>query len=178
MIEADGGPVLGSEFNFGRVNNGFLHTDALAKDLADVATLVFANFELIEAKHRGMDVDFFALKDYGVPDFNQLVLTSTETILFTKRDAVVRLIRVLKRAIEFIQTDRAEAKRIYFAHTNTSLDDPFLSECWESTVNCFRTDFSMEREFFEELSTWMFSRGLTKCKVDVDTAKVWTNELL
>lgn len=78
MIEADGGPILGPDFTFGRVNNGFLHTDALANDMADVATLVFANFELVEAKHRGMDVDFFALKDYGVPDFNQLVLTSTE----------------------------------------------------------------------------------------------------
>lgn len=33
--------------------------------MADVATLVFYSFVLVEARHRGHEADFFALKDWG-----------------------------------------------------------------------------------------------------------------
>ena len=36
---------------------------------ADAATLIFENFEILEAKSKGLNVDYFALKDYNVPDF-------------------------------------------------------------------------------------------------------------
>jgi hypothetical protein len=51
MIEADGSECDPTQF--GLVNNGFYHTDALAEARADVATLVFYNFEIIEARERG-----------------------------------------------------------------------------------------------------------------------------
>ena len=72
MIEADGATY--QEGDLIPVNNSFYHTDALEKDKADAATLIFENFEIIEAKLRGLNVDFFALKDYNVPDFCQLIL--------------------------------------------------------------------------------------------------------
>ena len=72
MIEADGGM-----YNVGDIvpiNNSFYHTDALLNDKADAATLIFENFEILEARNAGLNVDYFALKDYNVPDFCQLIL--------------------------------------------------------------------------------------------------------
>lgn len=177
MIEADGGGPVDVSI-FGRTKNGFMHTDALATDKADVATLAFVNFELIEAKHHGLDVDFFALKDYGVPDFNQLVLTSTEEGLLKNREPIAALIKVLGRAIRYIAENRAEAKSMYFKQTNTAIDDAFRSECWEATVNYFTLDFTMPEDFFEHLSEWMFRRGLTPKKIDPKAEKIWSNDLL
>ena len=34
----------------------------------------FENFEILEARNAGLNVDYFALKDYNVPDFCQLIL--------------------------------------------------------------------------------------------------------
>ena len=31
--------------------------------------LIFENFEILEARNAGLNVDYFALKDYNVPDF-------------------------------------------------------------------------------------------------------------
>lgn len=48
MIEADG--VTYKEGDITPVNNSFYHTDALLNDKADAATLIFENFEILEAK--------------------------------------------------------------------------------------------------------------------------------
>lgn len=79
MVEADGGRRSMEDFT--PVNNGFYHTDALENDKADLATLIFRNFEIEEAKHKGLDVDFFALKDWGVPDFCQLIFITAPDVL-------------------------------------------------------------------------------------------------
>ena len=46
-----------------------------------MATLIFYNFEVIEARGLGLRPDFFSLKDWGVPDFCQLVLFSTPQVV-------------------------------------------------------------------------------------------------
>ena len=42
--------------------------------IKQMPTLIFENFEILEAKSKGLNVDYFALKDYNVPDFCQLIL--------------------------------------------------------------------------------------------------------
>lgn len=137
-----------------------------------------SNLHLYPSATQGLDVDFFALKDYGVPDFNQLVLTSTEEGLANNQYDFAILIKVLRRAIEFMAAHRAEAKAVYFKHMGLPTDDPFRSDCWEATANCFTVDFAISEAFFEELSAWMYSRGLTKAKVDPKAEKVWSNDLV
>ena len=67
MIEADGAQYIDGDIK--PVNNSFYHTDALLNDKADAATLIFENFEILEAKSKGLNVDYFALKDYNVLTF-------------------------------------------------------------------------------------------------------------
>ena len=64
MVEADGGTCDLS--SYGKHNGGFYHTAALESGAADVATLIFYNFEVIEARERGHRPGFFSLKEWGV----------------------------------------------------------------------------------------------------------------
>lgn len=77
MVKADG--KLDCDINsYGKHNGSFFHTDALQSSKADVATLIFWNFEIPEAIAKGMtNAAFFSLKEWGVPDFCQLVLMTT-----------------------------------------------------------------------------------------------------
>ena len=176
MIEADGGKCdLGQ---FVPVNNGFMHTDAIANGIADVATLVFANFELIEAKHRGLDVDFFSLKDYGIPDFNQLVLVSTEDCYANRREDIKKLVEILHRAVLYIKSHPEDSKRIYIACSGCAADSAFTNSCYDATASCFTSDFSMSDAYYESLNAWMFQKNVTAKSVDVRADPVWTNELL
>jgi putative hydroxymethylpyrimidine transport system substrate-binding protein len=175
MIEFDEGQCDITTFE--RVNNGFMHTDAIVNDIADVATLAFSNFELIEAKHRGLDVDFFALKDYGIPDFNQLILMTSEECFEQKKEDIKLLVKILHRAVLYIKTNPIEAKQIYFKYSDTISDD-FTNECYDTTAKCFTSDFSMELSYYESLNQWMYSKKITGKSVDVNNENLWSNELV
>jgi len=71
MVKADEGDCKGKPF--GKHDGSFYHVDALVGG-ADVATLIFSNFEMVEAKSRGLDAGFFSLKDWGVPGPSRGVL--------------------------------------------------------------------------------------------------------
>ena len=72
MVEADGGTC--DLASYGKHNGGFDHVGTLAEGKADVATLIFANFEIPFASAAGHDARFFSLKEWGVPDFCQVRL--------------------------------------------------------------------------------------------------------
>ncbi|MFN3597172.1 MAG: ABC transporter substrate-binding protein [Rubricoccaceae bacterium] len=174
MVEADGGPA-GSEDGFTRVNNSFYHTDALADDKADVATLVFHNFEIVEARHRGLDVRLFALKDWGVPDFCQLVLITHPDKLAAERDAFARLVRVLRRGVDAVKQEPEAAREVYFRLTGTDPDDALTRAIYDATVPCFTHDFSMSADYYRRLEDWMATRGLIAERPG--PAAYWTNAL-
>ena len=174
MIEADGGP-RDTEAGFERVNNSFYHTDALAEDKADVATLVFYNFEIVEARHRGLDVNLFALKDWGVPDFCQLVLITHPDKLEQERETFAKLVRVLRRGVDAVKQDPGAAREVYFARTGSDPDDALTSAIYDATVPAFTHDFSMSADYYRDLEGWMKRRGLIDATPGAEA--YWTNDL-
>jgi ABC-type nitrate/sulfonate/bicarbonate transport system substrate-binding protein len=174
MIEADGGPA-GAEAGLTPVNNSFYHTDALLDDKADVATLVFHNFEMVEAAHRGLDARMFALKDWGVPDFCQLVLITHPDKLAEQRDAFAALVRVLRRGVDAVKQQPEMARTAYMARSGSDPADALTRAIYDATVPCFTHDFSMSAAYYERLEAWMKQRGLIEHTPGADA--YWTNDL-
>ncbi len=174
MVEADGGSC--DPDAFGRVNNGFYHTDALEDGLADVATLVFYNFEVVEARHRGHDAEFFALKDWGVPDFCQLILITTPALLAEREDAVRRFLRVLGRGLDFVHQRPDEAREIYGRRAEEDMEAAMARDIFAATLPCFTYDLSMPPAYYARLAEWMHERGLIDSRPEPDAC--WTNELV
>lgn len=177
MIEADGGEPS----SLVPVNNGFQHTASLlaAPDdgtFADLATLAFYNFEVVEARHHGHDARFFALKDWGVPDFCQLVLVASEKRLEEDPAPLSALVGALKRGLDVIHQDPARARALYFEKTGAPSDDVLLNAIVDATIPCFTFDLGMGEPYWAELSRWMRQRGLVD--VDVDPAGCFTHRLL
>jgi putative hydroxymethylpyrimidine transport system substrate-binding protein len=172
MVEADGGTCHVNDFH--PVNNGFYHTDALLNDKADAATLIFRNFEYVEAKHKGLQVDFFALKDWGVPDFCQLIFITSPDILNKRRKTIQKFIKVIRKAVDFIYENPEEAKEIYIEFTNSDKNDKLLADITDATIPCFTYDFSMTPEYFNRLQKWLKNTG--KIDKTIDPSEYWTNE--
>lgn len=174
MIEADGGSCDVEDFT--AVNNGFYHTNALIEDKADVATLVFYNFEVLEARHRGHKAHFFALKDWGIPDFCQLILIADSTRLEERRDDFVAFIKVLSRGIDFLHQNPQDAKEIYFRRTGSDSDSELVTAIFDATVRTFTYDFTMSNDYYEVLENWMADHRLIPPQDSPRT--YWSNELL
>jgi len=171
MIEADGG----EPGELVPVNNGFQHTDALIEDKADVATLAFYNFEVVEAEHRGYPARLFALKDWGIPDYCQLILITSSERLKEKEPALRRLLKVVNRGMDFIHQHPDEAREIYFRRTGTQPDDPLMSAIFRATVPCFTFDLTMSDAYWTRLSNWAHERGLVAAPVAAE--RCWRNDL-
>ena len=153
MVVADGG----ESSEYVPVNNGFLHTDALERDLADAATLVFYNFEVVEARYKGLSPKLFALKDYGVPDFCQLILVTTPDIMANKEKELARFVNVLRRGIDFVKQNPEEAAAIYWKRTEGDPNDELGSAIFNATVPCFTHDFGMSQDYYQVLANWLVS---------------------
>ena len=188
MVKADGGDC---KADFGKHDDGFYHVDALTSG-ADVATLIFSNFEIVEAKSRGLDAGFFNLKDWGVPDFCQLVLFTTPEKLEASAADLRRLVLAVRRATGLIKTDPDKARKIWFAHTRTSR--PFLArlnplttrarmrearvarDTFEATLPAFVNDNTLAQEYWSALAAWLVETG----QIDGDPVApsvYWTNGL-
>lgn len=173
MIAADGGDTSAP---LTPVNNSFYHTAALLEDKADVATLAFYNFEVVEARHRGHDARFFALKDWGVPDFCQLILVTTPAILAERGEVIGKLLKIMQRGLDFIHQHPEQARAIYFARTNADPADPLMSAIFSATVPCFTFDLDMSHAYYARLATWMRQHDLIHA--DVSPAQCWSSALV
>jgi ABC-type nitrate/sulfonate/bicarbonate transport system substrate-binding protein len=174
MIEADGGRCDPDQL--APVNNGFYHTDALADDKADVATLIFYNFEIIEARGRKLPAEFFALKDWGVPDFCQLILIASPDQLERRRPTFRRLLSVVRRGLDFIHQYPAEALSVYDRRTGAYSGSDLGKAIYDATVPCFTFDLSMSHDYYDRLQGWMHGTG--QIEKTIDPAEYWTNEFV
>ncbi|MDO0963323.1 ABC transporter substrate-binding protein [Staphylococcus haemolyticus] len=174
MIEADG--VTYKEGDITPVNNSFYHTDALLNDKADAATLIFENFEILEAKSKGLNVDYFALKDYNVPDFCQLIFITTPNKLKEDKGKIKKFLKVIKKAIQFINTHLEEAVDVYAKYTQTDVSNQLNKDTIIATPKCFTNDLSMSPEFYDDLQLWLKENG--KIETTIDAKEYFNNHLL
>lgn len=177
MIEADGG----APSTFVPVNNGFMHTAALLADPsddkhADMATLAFYNFEVVQARYEGHDARFFALKDWGVPDFCQLILIASRDRLEQDPAPFVGLVDALKRGLDVIHQNPARARALFLKKTATAADDGLMQAIMDATLPCFTFDLGLNEPYWQRLAAWMRTRGLVE--VDVDPAKCFSHQFL
>lgn len=175
MIQADGGAP--SAHTLQPVDHGFEHTDALLSGKADVATLAFYNFEVVQARHRGVDARFFALKDWGVPDFCQLIFVASRERAQSHANLWRRLLQVVSRGMDFIHQHPEQARWIYLRRTAGDPDDGMGRAIFDATVPCFTFDLSMSPSYYEALGRWLAQTGQVDATPDLsacwDDRVVW-----
>ena len=175
MAINDGAECMPSDFT--PVNNGFYHTNALAEGKADAATLIFYNFEVIEARGRGLDADFFSLWEWGIPDFCQLILISTEDKIQTMKKEFGAIVKVIRRGIAYLHENPEDAVKIYDEFTSGAYTgDELGKKICDATIPCFTYDFGLSRAYFKQLRNWMFSTQQIKWKIKPKDC--WTNRFV
>lgn len=174
MAEADGA-VCDVDTMLEPVNEGFYHTNALKDGKADVATLIFYNFEIVEANHMGLNASFFSLKHWGVPDFCQLVFITTKEHFSSKRDLLRQLNMATRKATDWIKRHTSEAKQIYNEWTSSNSSDVMNEAILDATLLMFPNDQSLSWDYFDKLDSWLQKTGQTSSPIDA--RDYWTNEL-
>lgn len=194
MVEADGGSC--DLASYGKHNGGFFHTAALAERKADVATLIFYNFEVVEARAQGLKPSFFSLKDWGVPDFCQLVLFTTPSRFEQLRLSLRALVLAMRKATGLIHREPARAAAHFAAFTKAksaklgALDviNPLSmlarrkasrldAQIMAATLPAFPNDNGLSSDYFDGLMAWLVKTGQVDSPKAEATppANYWTN---
>jgi len=179
MVKADGKMDCDIE-SYGKYNGGFYHTDAIQSGKADLATLIFWNFEIPEAKALGMnDVDFFSLKEWGVPDFCQLVLMTTPQRFDELKVVFRRLVLAMRRATGLIHQQPDLARKYFKEFVGDKDEDSqeVMEATMTATLPAFPNDNSMSSDYYDRLMDWLVDTEQVEkeaaSKATVDT--YWTN---
>ncbi len=105
VIQADGGTGT-----FTTVTLDTAAYEALYAKRADF-TIPFTAWEGVEAKERGIDLRYFEFRDYGFPDFYQVVLACDSRWLAREPDLARRFIGASMDGLELAATDPDRAAR-------------------------------------------------------------------
>ncbi len=96
-------------------NVGFDITPALLTHRVDAVIGAYRNYEKNELELEGHPAGFFPLEQYGIPDFYELVVITSEATLKAKRPALRAFVETLQRAIDYCRAQPDSALALYFA---------------------------------------------------------------
>ena len=187
MVKADGKLDCAID-SYGKFNGGFYHTKALQEGNADVATLIFWNFEIPEARAHSLNVDFFSLKEWGVPDFCQLILMTTPSVFAARKQSLRKLVLAMRKATAVIHQTPEIAKEYYRKRAPVPVkteegEDQTARAVQEATLKAtlpaFPNDFMMAYDYYTHLMGWLVDTNqITEHSANqTDPTGYWTNEI-
>jgi putative hydroxymethylpyrimidine transport system substrate-binding protein len=91
-----------SENDLRFIDAGYYLVDSLLEKKADAAFGVFENYEMVEAKYRGLEeIKLFKFTDYGVPSYGYLVFVTNERSIRERKEIIGKFLQGIKKSIEF-----------------------------------------------------------------------------
>jgi ABC-type nitrate/sulfonate/bicarbonate transport system substrate-binding protein len=159
MLHYDGGIDL-SENDLRFIDAGYYLVDSLLEKKADVAFGVFENYEMVEAKYRGLDeIKLFKFTDYGVPSYGYLVFVTNERSIRERKEIISKFLRGIKKSIEFTLNNPQDSLES-FLEALPVLNNELNRHIYSHTLKCYKTDTSLRLEEWERLATFANTNGL------------------
>lgn len=175
MLEADGLILADVEL----VNVGFNLVQALVGKRVDAVIGAYVSHETILAENQGYPVNVIRMEDWGVPDFYELVLVTSEKKLKEDPDVVRRFLRAVVRGYDAAMEDPQAAIDLLlsvYAEADEAVERPgvgVLVPLWRSDQGAFGWQ---EEARWTDFANWMKANGLLR--EDIDPLKAFSNEYM
>ncbi|HXX96057.1 MAG TPA: ABC transporter substrate-binding protein, partial [Candidatus Bathyarchaeia archaeon] len=128
---------------------------------ADAAFGVFENYEMVEAKYRGLDeIKLFKFTDYGVPSYGYLVFVTNERSIRDRKEIIGKFLRAIKNSVKFTLNNPQESLES-FLEALPVLNNELNRRLYSATLSCYRDDTSLNLEEWDRLAEFANANGLT-----------------
>ena len=160
MLQHNGKSGL-SEDDLKFIEAGYYLVDPLVEKKADAAYGIFENYEMVEAKYRGLEeIKLFRFADYGVPSYGYLVIVTNQHNIAERGRITNRFLRALKKSVEFTLASPQESLE-YFLEDIPTLNDELNRHIYSRTLKCYKSDMSLHLKEWERLATFANENHLT-----------------
>jgi putative hydroxymethylpyrimidine transport system substrate-binding protein len=177
MLKHDG--VDGGLDQVELINVGFNLAEVLINGTVDACVGCYISHESFLIEAQGHPVNIMRMEEWGVPDFYELVLVTSEDTLKKRPDVVQRFVRAVVRGYQDAAADPAAAVEVLLRRTGDEVDPAIerpgikvIAPLWKNGVPVGWQTADRWREF----AGWMNANGLLKNPVDWE--KAFTNEFV
>ena len=174
MLKADG--ARGLE-DVELVNVGFDLAPALISGSVDAIVGAYWTHESILVENEGYPVNIMRMEEWGVPDYYELVLVTSEETVQKRPDVIERFMRALSRGYEEATADPQAGVDILLKGTKDEVDEAIerpgadlLAPLWKRDAARFGEQEAAKWRRFTE---WMQANGLLAG--DVSASEAFTN---
>ncbi|MEG3582350.1 MAG: ABC transporter substrate-binding protein [Chloroflexota bacterium] len=149
------------------IDVGFDLVPALLSKRVDAVIGAFWSHESILIELEGKEVNILKFQDWGIPEYHELVLVTSEDYLAKNEDIVMRFIKAFNQGFESSIKDNEAAMDSLvkaFPEVNVELEKrgiKLLSPLWEESRS------SKNLDSWNKFGDWMKSKGLINSDLDI-----------
>ncbi|MBI2846798.1 MAG: ABC transporter substrate-binding protein [Chloroflexi bacterium] len=175
MMQADGSSINKIEL----VNVGFNLVEALIGKKVDAIIGAYWVHESILAEQQGYPVNIMKVEEWGVPDFYELLLVSSDDMIKKNPDIVKRFMRATVKGYKDAMSDHKKALDVLIKanpETDRKLEEKgieLLSPLWSDNIPTFGWQTA---ERWRSYAEWMKQNGFVK--KDLNTDDAFTSEFV
>ncbi len=166
MLKADG--ATGLE-DVKLVDVSFDLVPALISGTVDAVVGAYWTHESILAENEGYPVNIMRMEEWGVPDFYELVMVTSEDTLSERPDVVERFVRAVRRGFEDAMKDPQEGVDALLRGTRDEVDEAIerpgadlVAPMWAPETGRFG---DQDAARWESFTKWMQDNGLLDSSV-------------
>jgi putative hydroxymethylpyrimidine transport system substrate-binding protein len=171
MLKADG--ARGLE-DVELVNVGFDLAPALISGRVDAVVGAYWTHESILLENQGYPVNIMRMEEWGVPDYYELVMVTSEETLQNRRDVVERFVRAVRRGYQDAIADPQAGVDILLEASQEEVDEAIerpgadlLAPLWATDTASFGEQDPARWASFVQ---WMKDNGLIEGDLNVEDA--------
>ena len=177
MLKYDG--ISGGINEVELVNVGFNLAEALINGDVDACIGCYFSHESFLMENQGYPVNVLHLEHWGVPDYYELVLVTSEKTIQDKPDLVQRFVRAVIRGYRDAAADPDAALEVLLKRTGEEVDEAIegpgigvIAPLWKNGVPVG----SQTSQRWTEFAEWMYANEQVEDPVDGNAA--FTNEFV
>ena len=171
MLKADGANGLG---DVELINVGFDLVPALLSGTVDAVVGAYWTHESIMMENEGYAVNIMRMEEWGVPDYYELVLVTSEENLEKNKGVVERFTRAIRRGYQDAAADPQAGVDVLVRGTNEEVDEAIerpgadlLAPLWVTDSASFG---QQDLARWETFTKWMQDAGLLSSDVKASDA--------
>lgn len=175
MLKYDG--VVGGLDEVQLINVGFDLAAVLINGTVDACIGCYFSHESFILENEGYPVNIMRMEAYGVPDFYELVVVTSEKMLSENPDLVQRFVRAVVRGYNDAATDPDAAVEVFLARTGEEVDEDIERPGVDVLAPLWRDGVPVgwqESERWTVFADWLHANGQVRAPIDGN--KAFTNE--
>ena len=127
----------------------------------------FWNYELAELELEGVPGDYFALTEYGIPDYYELVVISNDRFLERNKATARKLVTALQGALDFSRAQPERAIAVYLK-ANPEVREELDRRAFRLVMGQFAATQTMSRQKWDTFARFAHRQGIIASLPDTD----------